>query len=318
MEISVYLKEIARRTADARALERAEAADLLGQILDGECTDLALGAFCVAMRIKGETPQEMAGFLDAVQPRLRRLPRADRPAVTLPCYNGARKLPALTPLLALLLARKGLPVLVHGMPTEDGRVSSQAVLSCLGVQPQPATQALLSGQVHFVATESLHPGLKRLLDVRRVTGVRNLAHSLVKLIQPVDGPALVVGCHTHPDYGELMAATLQLTGGHAMLLHGAEGEPVADPRRVPRMSVFLDGRARIVQENQAGPLTSLPALPARIDSVSTANYIRAVLNGDLPAPAPILLQAEHIERACKAIEAGYQPGASSSQQGRAA
>ena len=76
------------------------------------------------MRIKGETPEEMAGFLDAVHERLEMLPASARPLVVLPSYNGARKLPVLTPLLALLLARNGLPVLVHGTATEDRRVSS--------------------------------------------------------------------------------------------------------------------------------------------------------------------------------------------------
>ena len=56
------------------------------------------------MRIKGETPEEMAGFLDATHARLNHLPDGERPLIVLPSYNGARKLPVLTPLLALLLA----------------------------------------------------------------------------------------------------------------------------------------------------------------------------------------------------------------------
>ncbi|MFT4195927.1 DNA-binding protein YbiB [Ottowia sp.] len=303
MGISAYLKEIARGAQGARALDRPQAADLLGQVLDGACTDLEIGAFCVAMRVKGETPQEMAGFLDALHARLAMPPRADRPVVVLPSYNGARKLPVLTPLLALMLARKGLPVLVHGTPTENGRVTAQSVLARLGVQPQPATQALASGHVHFVATESLHPGLQALLDVRRAIGVRNSAHSLVKLMNPVDGPALVVGSYTHAEYLASMTATFELTGARAMLLRGTEGEPVADARRTPRMDVFLNGAARLVQEGRPGPLARLPTLPTQIDAASTAQYIVAVLAGALPAPEPILLQVEHIVRACKAIEA---------------
>jgi len=307
MGISAYLKEIARGAQGARALERAQAADLLGQVLDGACTDLEIGAFCIAMRVKGETPHELAGFLDALHARLAMPPRADRPVVVLPSYNGARKLPVLTPLLALMLARKGLPVLVHGTPTENSRVTSQQVLALLGVQPQPAAQALQSGHVHFVATESLHPGLKALLDVRRTIGVRNSAHSLVKLMSPVDGPALVVGSYTHPEYFESMTATFELTGARAMLLRGTEGEPVADARRTPRMDVFLNGAVHPVQEAQPGPLASLPTLPAQIDAAGTAEYTLAVLAGALPAPAPILLQVEHIVRACKAIEAEGDP-----------
>ena len=303
MGISAYLKEIARGAQGARALGRTQAADLLGQVLDGACTDLEIGAFCIAMRVKGETPEEMAGFLDALHARLNMPPRADRPVVVLPSSNGARKLPVLTPLLALMLARKGLPVLVHGTATENGRVTAQAVLALLGVQPQPAAQALESGHVHFVATESLHPGLKALLDVRRTVGVRNSAHSLVKLMNPVDGPALVVGSYTHPEYLESMTATFELTGARAMLLRGTEGEPVADARRTPRMDVFLNGAVHAVQEGRQGPLARLPTLPTQIDAASTAQYIVAVLAGLLPVPEPIMLQVEHVVRACKAIEA---------------
>ena len=307
MGISPYIKEIGRGAQGARALSREQATDLLCQLLDGQCSDFEIGAFCVAMRIKGETPEEMAGFLDALDLRLTKLPRSDRPVVVLPSYNGARKLPGLTTLLAALLARKGLPVLVHGTPTEDARVSSQAVLAALGIDPSAPHERIDNGRVHFVATEALHPGLKRLLDVRRAIGLRNPAHALVKLMNPVDGPALVVASYTHPEYAESMAATFRLMRTPALLLRGTEGEPVADPRRTPRMDLFLNGEAHTVQEAQPGPLATLPALPAGIDAAVTADYIRDVMEGRLPPPEPILLQVEHIVRACKALEAEGDP-----------
>ena len=67
MVIGHYIKEIGRGKDGAKALSRHQAADLLGQILDDAVSDLEVGAFCLAMRIKGETPKEMAGFLDAVK-----------------------------------------------------------------------------------------------------------------------------------------------------------------------------------------------------------------------------------------------------------
>ena len=73
MGIGHYIKDIGRGKDGARALDRAQAADLFGQVLDGSVTDLEIGAFCLAMRIKGETAQEMAGFLDATHQRLHRL-----------------------------------------------------------------------------------------------------------------------------------------------------------------------------------------------------------------------------------------------------
>lgn len=97
MGIAGYIKEIGRGRDGARALNRDQAADLMGQVLDGAVTDLEVGAFCLAMRVKGETPQEMAGFLDATRQRLQLVPNANQPTVVLPSYNGARKLPVLTP-----------------------------------------------------------------------------------------------------------------------------------------------------------------------------------------------------------------------------
>ena len=294
MGISPYIQEIGRGKDGARAIKREQAADLFGQVLDGTVTDLEIGAFCLAMRIKGETPAEMAGFLDATHARLTRVPASSRPVVVLPSYNGARKLPVLTPLLALLLARKGLPVLVHGTTTESKRVLASEVLAVLGIGPQTRVNPIEPGDVAFAPTQILCPGLKRLLDVRRVIGLRNSAHSLVKLMNPVDGPSLIVGSYTHPEYAASMAATFELIGANALLLRGTEGEPVADPRRTPQMEAFRQGRRCLVQGAQSGSLTGLPELPQAIDAASTAAYIQAILAGRLKVPTPIAQQVERI------------------------
>ena len=65
MGISHYIKEIGRGARGAKPLGREQARDLFGQVLDGTVTDLEIGAFCLAMRIKGETPEELAGFIRA-------------------------------------------------------------------------------------------------------------------------------------------------------------------------------------------------------------------------------------------------------------
>ncbi len=293
MGISHYIKEIGRGKDGARSLTREQATDLFGQVLDGSVTDLEVGAFCLAMRIKGETPDEMAGFLDAAHARLTQVPTQGRTAVVLPSYNGARKLPVLTPLLALLLAREGVPVVVHGMATEFTRISSQEVLLALAVPTQAAIETIAPGQVQYVPTGLLCPGLQRLLDVRRVVGLRNPAHSLVKLMNPCDGPAVVVSSYTHPEYAASMTATFSLVQATALLLRGTEGEPVADARRTPAMDAFAHGQTTRVQEAQPGSLTSVPGLPAP-DAPSTARWIMAVLAGQEPVPTPIAQQVAHI------------------------
>ena len=295
MGISQYLKDIGRGKQGARSLDRAQAADLFGQILDGEATDLEIGAFCIAMRIKGETPDEMCGFLDATHARLQRVSSASgRPVVVLPSYNGARRLPVLTPLLAGLLAQRGLPVLIHGTATESSRVVVRDVLHAMDVQASGHAPVLADGQVAFVPTEVLSAGLKRLLDARRIIGLRNSAHSLVKLMNPCSGPAVIVSSYTHPDYAVAMAAVFERTGATALLLRGTEGEAVADARRLPQMEGFVRGERVTLQEGRKGTLTELPELPREIDAASTAAYIRDVLQERKPIPEALALQVEHI------------------------
>ncbi|AOW14331.1 DNA-binding protein YbiB [Hydrogenophaga crassostreae] len=296
MGISHYIKEIGRGKDGARALNREQATDLMGQVLDGAVSDLEMGAFCIAMRIKGETDQEMAGFLDATHQRLNKLPDNGCTTVVLPSYNGARKLPVLTPLLAMLLAREGVAVVVHGTATEDKRVTTEAVFSALGMAAATSTPSLQAGELAYVPTEVLLPGLKTLLEVRRTIGLRNPAHSMVKLMNPCDGHGLIVGSYTHPEYADSMAATFALTGAHALLLRGTEGEPVADARRSPRIEAFRNGQRHPLQAAQEGSLASLPDLPKDTHADVTASYIQAVLLGKNPVPAPISLQVEHILR----------------------
>jgi anthranilate phosphoribosyltransferase len=300
MSISQYIREIGRGKEGARSLTRVQAADLFGQVLDGAVSDLEVGAFCIAMRVKGETPEEMAGFLDATHARLQRVPAA-QPVVVLPSYNGARKLPGLLPLLALLLAREGVPVLVHGTPTESSRVYTSDVLAALDVPAQAAIESIAPGEVQFVPTALLSPGLQRLLEVRRVVGLRNPAHSLVKLMNPVAGPALVVSSYTHPEYAQSMAQTFELMQAYALLLRGTEGEPVADARRLPQMDGFMAGCRSVLQEAQGGSLLALPGLPQTTDATATAAYIREVLAGRSEVPAPIAVQVEHILRLIRQI-----------------
>lgn len=292
--IAHHLKEIGRGARGAKPLSRAQAADLFGQVLDGTVTDLEIGAFCLAMRVKGETTPEMAGFLDATHARLARLPASARPVIVLPSYNGARKLPVLTPLLALLLAREGLPVLLHGSATESARVLASEVLARLGVPARSDLRRIETGEVAVVRTELLHPGLKRLLDVRRVIGLRNPGHSVVKLMQPVAGPAVVVGSYTHPAFATVMAELFALLGLTALLSRGLEGEVASDPRRTAQLDGFVRGQPVVLQAQQPGTAAEVPGLPQTIDADATADYTRRVLAGELPVPAAIAAQVAHI------------------------
>jgi anthranilate phosphoribosyltransferase len=298
--IASYLREIGRGKDGARDLTRAQAADVMARLLDGRLSDLESGAFAIAMRIQGETPEELAGFMDAVVPRIAAMPAAaPAGAVVLPSYNGARKLPNLVPLLALLLARAGVSVLVHGVEEDPGRVTTAAVFEALGLAPVRDAAGVAarwaSREPAFIATPDLHPSLARMLALRRVLGLRNPAHSLAKLLPALPAAnAVRVVNHTHPAYADSLGQFLALTQANALLMRGTEGEPVADARRCPRLGAFVAGtlRPELSVEAQGGSLATLPELPATTDASGTARYIEAVTRGDKPLPAPIATQVE--------------------------
>jgi len=321
MGIAAHIKVIGRGKDGARPLSREQAHDLMSQVLDGQVTDLEIGAFCLAMRIKGETPDELIGFLQATTERcidLRpALVAAPRGVVLLPSYNGSRKLPNLTPLLAWALARRGVSVLVHGPAQDPARVTSSQVFAA-GDWPRvkDATQLATcwqAGQPAFIDIADLCPSAARLLDVRWTVGLRNPAHTIVKLLDPFargmpddagtsvspSPPRLRVINHTHPEYGESLAGFIALSGADALLMRGTEGEPVADARRQPRFDVFLRGQRQdaLSRAPVEGVLVSLPELPEGREADVTASWIESVRHDPQRLPASIDAQADCLVQA---------------------
>jgi anthranilate phosphoribosyltransferase len=126
---------------------------------------------------------------------------------------------------------------------------------------------------------------------------------LVKLMNPCNGPALVVSSYTHPEYLQSMTATFELTGASALLLRGTEGEPVADARRTPQIDAFHGGQRRTLQEAQTGSLAQLPDLPKTTDPQETAAYTEDVLAGRKAVPKPIARQVECILQTLSILQA---------------
>lgn len=308
MGIARFIKEIGRGSAGARALDREQACSVMSAVLDGEASDLEVGAFVLAMRMKGETLDELCGFLDAVHARCLPL-QTDGPVVLIPSFNGARRLPNLTPLLAMALAQEGARVLVHGPAVDPDRVTSAQVFDTLGL-PRASTsdelqRAWSRQQPAYMATEALCPPLQRLLDVRRVVGVRSSGHTVGKMIQPfADSRALRLVSYTHPEFGALMHAWAERESVDAMLLRGTEGEATADPRRQPRIESFLAGQAwpGASIAAQVGSTAPVPQLPRECDAASTAQYIQAVLSGEQSAPAPLRCQIGLVLNALAALQ----------------
>jgi anthranilate phosphoribosyltransferase len=308
MSIASYIKVIGRGRDGARSLDREQAHDLMSQVLDGRVTDLEIGAFALAMRIKGESVAELAGFVDAAAARCITV-RTSRSAVVLPSYNGSRRLPNFTALLAMLLAQHDVPVLVHGPAHDATRVTTAAIFRGLGLtcanDGDDVAAAWQRGEPAFMATAALCPPLARLLAVRDVVGLRNSGHTVAKLLAACSGaPTLRVVNHTHPDYATLLAGFLTATGADAILMRGTEGEPVADARRLQRLDAWVGGVARAdlsLPAQEGVLLASAPSLQPSNDVATTASTIQSIVSGAMPAPAPIAAQVACLLRVLDAL-----------------
>ncbi|MGO4326464.1 DNA-binding protein YbiB [Cupriavidus sp. 2TAF22] len=306
-----YIKEIGRGVNGARALPREDAQALFDAMLAGRVADIELGAVLMAYRIKGEAPHELAGMLDAAHAHC--LPLAappERVVVSIPSYNGARKQPNLIPLLAMLLAREGHPVLVHGTREFNGRVTSIALFEALGIAPCATVaeaETLLCakagqpGPLAVLPIDVLSPALARMLDRRMQIGLRNSSHTVVKMLQPVGAhtpaEALRLYSYTHPEYRETLTDYFSREPANVLLARGTEGEVVADARRGGRIDWLHDGHQRTLVDPTAGSISEVPELPPGNDVAQTAAWIRSVLDGKAPVPAPIATQVEAI-RSC--------------------
>ncbi|QRX83579.1 DNA-binding protein YbiB [Glaciimonas sp. PAMC28666] len=313
-----FIKEIGRGKDGARSLSRLDAADLYSAMLDGRVSDLEMGGILLAMRIKGESVDEIAGFLDAAEASFTPIPSAAESnaagsslyaPVVIPSYNGARHMANLTPLLALLLAREGIPVLVHGVLTDPGRITTAEIFTALG-QPhitnvEEATQHFAALQPVFMPIAALAPKMSRLLDMRRILGVRNSTHTLVKIMQPFSAPALRLSSYTHPEYLAMLSSYFKTTAaaerGDVFLMRGTEGETVANAKRAQQIEWFHVGTQTTLVEKQT-IAEEIPALPEERNADVTARWILDALEGRIAIPKPILEQVAHCKEVCKILK----------------
>jgi len=224
------------------------------------------------------------------------------PTVVLHCYGTARKQPSLAPLLALRLREHGLRVLLIVGSLTAAR-SSAAVLAALST---PAARACTDAAAQLAADglaamtlEALSPALARVLHRRSELGFRNTAHTALKLVAAVIGPAVLVSHYTHGEYrGRLAAAieSLQLT---ALLVRGTEGDPVAwdgdaHPPRAWRAGIEQPVERRVL------PRAGDPQLAG--DDGATAAFCRRAAADAALVPPAIEQQARQLAALARSLE----------------
>jgi anthranilate phosphoribosyltransferase len=290
---SALIKTLACRAA-AGELAPEDAALVFGAMLDGGVPELELGALLVALRMKRESPGELLGAYEALAARVHQLapPLAAPRTVVVGTGEGTRSQPNLTPLVALVLQRLGVPVLVHGALEAQGRVAAAYVFRELGVLPcatlAQAQAALERDKIAFVPTAVFAPGLAALQALRGRLGVPNIAHLLARLVDPLPGASLrLVGLSDPAELGRLRDVILA-TGERALVLGGTDDEPFADPRQRPQLELLDDGAGLVLFGEEHAPVDGAAALPEGRGAKATASHVRRILEGAAPLPLPIV------------------------------
>lgn len=302
-----FIREIGRGKEGARHLSMDDARQMYAAMLEGRVSQLELGAILLAMRVKGESVDELCGFLQAAHAKLDLItdPGMSFAPILIPSYNGARKMANLIPLLALLLAKEGVPVLLHGVEQDAGRVTSYEVMQALGLPPafqQAHLHAIWARRLPaFMSIDALAPQMANLLQLRRILGLRSSTHTLVKILQPFACPAVRLTSYTHPEYHQLLSEYFvhaQASAlGDALLMRATEGEAVANARRAQQIEWCKDGRIASIVPKQEVAQTALD-LPSERDADTTARWIDDVLCGVRAVPETIAAQVEQCLLVC--------------------
>ncbi len=306
IDLPSAIRRIGRGQKGSSNLTRSETQVIFQQIFSGTVSPEQLAAVLIALRMKGEHSDELLGALDAVNQFKTVVPvLPSKPLVSLPSYNGARHLPNLTWLLALLLARQGIQVIVHTQHPATGpgaeRTSTESVARAVGAKPvtilSDCLELFQTNQPALVPLSLVCPALATLIDYRQELGVRNIAHSLVKLLNPCEVThCLRVTAYTHPDFRELQQQVFERLGEPALIMRATEGEVVANVRRANQIVFMQRGIPRTLVE-QALPGFNTSTLPDCASADATARYIAGVLDGSLPVPTPLIDQVEAIDKA---------------------
>ena len=217
-------------------------------ILAGQVLREQLGAFLMLLRVKEESPEEIAGFVRAARARLR--PPADAPRVDLDwsSYAGkSRQLPWFI-LSALVLARSGRRVFMHGAETHaESRLYTGAALRALGFEIASSLEDAASrlGQDNFayLPIDSLSPAIADMLELRPILGLRSPVHTLARMLNPFGAPAVLQGVF-HPGYMRIHRdAGLILGQPRLAVFRGEGGEIERRPAKPCDVMMAIDGEA---------------------------------------------------------------------------
>ncbi|TLS65480.1 anthranilate phosphoribosyltransferase [Mariprofundus erugo] len=229
MNIAAMIGRVARGAHGAENLSQTDAELIFDALLYPDADPLQLGAFLIAQRMKGESGEELAGFVRAARRHVTGTATAPAHAVDLPCYAGKRRA-AHACLAAAMQARdRGIPVFVHGVEAIEGRITAWQILSQAGVSRAgsmaDAGEILLRDGIVYADLADICPDLFSIYQLRPRLGVRSFANTVARLLNPMRCAGQLNGLF-HTPYADYMStANRLLEQPRSLVFMGAEGEP---------------------------------------------------------------------------------------------
>jgi anthranilate phosphoribosyltransferase len=279
---------------DGRTLTMDEAHAAMGSVMDGEATPAQLAALLVALRMRGETIEELAGFARAMRDRV---VRVDAPEGTIDtCGTGGDRSGTfnISTAAALVVAAAGVPVAKHGNRAITSQSGSADVLEALGVRTDhdadSAGTALREHGFAFLFAPSFHPAMKHAGPTRREIGVRTAFNLLGPLTNPAGARRQVVGV-ADPTVAPRLAHVLRLLGvERAFVVHGdGLDELPLDGSGV----LYHASPDEVVRHEIDAKKLGLAAAPASAlaggDPATNARLLEAVLHGESGARRDVVL-----------------------------
>src|SRR5499426_3885178 len=309
---SPIITEAVRAVVERRDLTRIEAAAAMDAIMSGAATNAQIAAFLTALRMKGETVEELIGFAQVMRSKVARVPtRADETAALTgtdremlidTCGTGgdASGTFNVSTATAFVVAGAGLKVAKHGNRSMSGLsgaslCGSADVVETLGVKlelaPEQVGRCVAEVGIGFLYAPLLHTAMKHVMAARREVGIRTVFNLLGPLTNPAGANAQVIGVYS-PALTEPLARVLAELGTvRAFVVHGADGLDEISNTGESRLSEVREGTVRtftLRPEDIGITRASIRELLGG-DREQNAEIIRAILRGEPGARRDIVL-----------------------------
>jgi anthranilate phosphoribosyltransferase len=212
---------------EQKSLSEDQMVDAMRDVMEGKATDAQIASFLTALRIKGETVQEITGAVRVMREKVARIHAPEDTVDTCGTGGDLSHTFNISTTSALIVAACGIPVAKHGNRSVSSRSGSADVLEALGVKidipPDKVEKCLESTGFGFMFAPIFHPAMKYAIKPRREMGIRTIFNILGPLTNPADAKRQVLGVY-HDSLTELLAEVLLSLGTHhAFIVHGEDG-----------------------------------------------------------------------------------------------